>query len=1212
MWFSSRKTRRNALVRSFRRTLPLRLVTLEDRTVPTAGMLDPTFGVGGTVTTDFSRQVTVPTYDDARAIQADGKIVVAGSSYDGTGGNDYFAVVRYNADGSLDSSFGNGGRVTIDFGAADFCQGVAMQGDKIVVAGRSGSNFAVARLNGDGTLDATFDGDGKQTVEFGTYSNCTSVAVQGESVILGGYSRIGTDPSGFFDYHVFAVARLTGDGQLDLSFNGTGTQTIDFGSSAAGRGVAIQADGSALMAGYATNSNVIDSFISDDGQTISVYGNDFAVARLTSDGQLDTSFNGSGKQTIPFGPNAVGTGVALKGDDKIVVAGSTNYPSEFAVAQLNADGTLDTTFDGDGKQTINFGPSRDGAYGTDLAVQDGKIVVAGYEFFLSETNNFANFAVARLNPDGSLDSTFSGDGKQTIDFGDHDIGLGVAVQGDKIVLAGQSVHDFAVARLNNDGTLDSSFDGDGKVLTDVTVSTVLPTDDLLQTPGSVVVQSDGKIVVAGRSSDSMTGNNNDFTVARYDAGGNLDPSFGTDGRVFINFFGPSDSGATGVVVQGDGKIVVAGYSDQGATGIDFAVARLNADGTLDHSFDGDGKQTIDLGAHDFVSGVAVQGDKIVMAGSSYVSTTVIDFVVTRLNADGTLDNSFDNDGKQTIDFGSDDFGFGGVAVQGDKIVVAGESYQATTGHNNFAVARLNADGTLDSTFDGDGRQTIDFGTSASAAAVMVQGDKIVVAGNAQKPDASGWNFAVARLNADGTPDYSFDGDGQQTLDFDGYNSVGYGVAVQGDKVVMAGYSDQEGTGPDFAVARLNADGTLDNSFDGDGKQTIDFGSEDRGYGVAVQGDGKIVVAGYSYQGATNYDFAVARLLGDPVVSDTVINGTADNDIIRVTLGNNPGEVNVRVNGVVIGTYLPTGTIIVNGLEGNDDIEVAPGVLVPVWLFGGAGCDELRAGGGNDMLFGDDGDDRLFARLGDDALDGGAGNDELRAGTGSDVARGGDGCDELWGGTGNDQLYGDGGNDVLRGGGGCDRLEGGDGNDELRAGSGGDMLLGGNGNDTMKGGQGSDWLEGGDGNDRLDGMAGDDVMLGGAGDDLLMGGAGRDLQIGGLGADRIEGNSDEDILIAGYTLFDANATALTAIMAEWTSGNSYATRVANITGGTGLTQGFRLWADDGALKSVFDDDDHDVLCGGAGIDWFFANVNGPGVLDTICDLRANELWTDTDF
>ena len=134
---------------------------------------------------------------------------------------------------------------------------------------------------------------------------------------------------------------------------------------------------------------------------------------------------------------------------------------------------------------------------------------------------------------------------------------------------------------------------------------------------------------------------------------------------------------------------------------------------------------------------------------------------------------------------------------------------------------------------------------------------------------------------------------------------------------------------------------------------------------------------------------------------------------------------------------------------------------------------------------------------------------------------------------------------------------------------------------MKGGQGADWLDGGDGNDRLDGHAGNDMCLGGAGDDLVMGDQGRDILIGGVGADRISGNADEDILIAGYTSYDNNVTALLAIQTEWISANSYATRTANIVAGTGLAAGYRLVGDDGAMQTVFNDNDADTLAGGQG-------------------------------
>ncbi len=167
---------------------------------------------------------------------------------------------------------------------------------------------------------------------------------------------------------------------------------------------------------------------------------------------------------------------------------------------------------------------------------------------------------------------------------------------------------------------------------------------------------------------------------------------------------------------------------------------------------------------------------------------------------------------------------------------------------------------------------------------------------------------------------------------------------------------------------------------------------------------------------------------------------------------------------------------------------------------------------------------------------------------------------------------------------------------------------------------SAWLYGGDGNDRLKGGGGNNVILGGDGDDLLVGGNDRDILIGGIGADRIVGNAADDILIAGATAFDGNENALYAILAEWTSGRSYAIRVANLSGtGSGPEFEDRLngnnylrVTDQAATTTVFDDGDEDVLTGSAGQDWFFANLVGTGVKDRITDLSASEFANDLKF
>jgi len=366
---------------------------------------------------------------------------------------------------------------------------------------------------------------------------------------------------------------------------------------------------------------------------------------------------------------------------------------------------------------------------------------------------------------------------------------------------------------------------------------------------AVAIQPDGKIVVAGESNN---GSDRDLAIARYDPDGTLDNTFGTEGKVTTDFAGADDYGWS-VAIQPDGKIVVAGNTGS-LLAFDFAVVRYNADGTLDNSFGTDGKVTTNLGAgENYGQSVAIQPNgKIVVAGASG-SGPNYDFALARYNADGTLDNGFGTDGKVTTDFGTGpDFGKG-VAIQPDgKIVVAGESI------NDFALARYNTDGTLDNSFGANGLVTTDFGSTIDhGQAIAIQPDgKIVVAGE------SNFDFAVARYNTDGTLDNSFGLDGKVATDFGSDYDRGWSVAIQLDgKIIVAGYM-LNGPDHDFALARYNTDGTLDISFSADGKVTTAIGtSDDYGRSVAIPPDGKIVLAGLTGSDTgTGSDLALARYL----------------------------------------------------------------------------------------------------------------------------------------------------------------------------------------------------------------------------------------------------------------------------------------------------------------------------------------------------------------
>ena len=417
----------------------------------------------------------------------------------------------------------------------------------------------------------------------------------------------------------------------------------------------------------------------------------------------------------------------------------------------------------------------------------------------------------------------------------------------KIILA--SVLTISLSNLQSpvwaaDGDLDTSFDTDG-----IQTTSIGSVQDIAY---SVAIQSDGKIVAAGYSHN---GSNNDFAVVRYSTDGSLDTTFGTAGKV-ITAIGSGTDVANYVVVQSDGKIVAAGYSHNGSN-VDFAVVRYSTDGSLDTSFGTGGKVTTAVGSsNDTGRSVVMQSDgKIIVVGSSENSTDT-DFAVVRYNTNGSLDTTFSSDGKVTTAIGSGNDGANSVVLQSDgKIVVAGVSFET---FEVFAVVRYTSTGSEDATFSGDGKVTTAVGSSQDQArSVVLQSDgKIVAAGFSD--NGSNYDFAVVRYNADGSLDTTFSGDGIVTtavgLALDTANSV---VMQSDGKIVAAGYS-YNGSNDDFAVVRYNTGGSLDTTFSGDGIVTTAVGAgSDYGYSVAMQGDGKIVAAGYSYSG-TKYDFAVVR------------------------------------------------------------------------------------------------------------------------------------------------------------------------------------------------------------------------------------------------------------------------------------------------------------------------------------------------------------------
>ncbi|MCP3994408.1 MAG: hypothetical protein GY722_04985, partial [bacterium] len=436
--------------------------------------------------------------------------------------------------------------------------------------------------------------------------------------------------------------------------------------------------------------------------------------------------------------------------------------------------------------------------------------------------------------------------------------------------AGYDSFDFTV----NDGTGDSAGSytmtinvtsvndapvftvGDGIVSTDFAAG-----DDLGQ---SVTVQSDGKILVAGSARPDTV---RDLALVRYNANGSLDTTFGSDGWATAEYGSWTQDRGYCVTVQNDGKILVAGTTNNGST-YDFTLVRFNADGTFDNSFDGDGFLTTPIGsADDHGYSVTVQSDgKILVAGDSHNGSDY-DFALVRYNTDGSLDTTFDSDGILTTDFGSGDDVGNSVTVQSDgKILVAGGG---SNGSNyDFALIRYNADGSLDTSLDSDGILTTAIGSNHDVGqSVTVQGDgKILVAGHSH--DGSFNDFALTRYNADGSLDTSFDSDGILTTAIGSTADAGYSVKVQSDGKILVAGETNNGSNRDFALVRYNADGSLDSTFDSDGILTTAIGSgHDYGRSVILQSDGRILVAGESDNG-TDFDFVLTRYNADGSLDST--------------------------------------------------------------------------------------------------------------------------------------------------------------------------------------------------------------------------------------------------------------------------------------------------------------------------------------------------------
>lgn len=756
------------------------------------GSLDQTFGniyssVKGVACSGFGSS----TYYDV-LLQPDGKIVAVGA-YNIASGDRYTVVLRYNTDGSLDTTFASDGSfIYSQNGGDDYSIAGAIQPDgKIVVGGKMNDvSSSVIRINTDGSLDTSFGSGGVFSFDYSGYPRSLVISLAIDSagkIVVGGYA-LGSN----YDY---AFARILPTGGFDSTFvggngtiaAGTGRITVQIGSGHdVCNSMTIQPDGKIVGAGYSDASNA-----------------DFSAVRLNTNGSLDASFDTDGKVQTNFGLNERGNGVAIQSDGKIVIAGESDLSGsryDFALARYNINGSLDTSFDGDGRLTTQFNSNN--SIARDILIQpDGKIVASGYSNWAT-----VDFSIARYNPNGSLDTSW-GVGKKPIEVNtSDDHAEGIAQQADgKLVVVGRTLISgnfrFGLTRFNADGTLDTGFGSGGKV------STALVFSDYGE---SVAIQpADQKIVVGGFVYNGA--GDYDFLLARYNTNGSLDTSFGTSG--FVRRHNSSDDKIYSIALLSDGDIVAVGNTVGGGN-LDLAILRFDvATNSWDTGFDGDGLRTIANANDDIALDVKIDSNgKILLGGLTTPSSR--DFILARLNANnGTNDATFNGGNVLVQQINGFDEEIHALTLQSDgKIVVAGYANTGANG-NDFVLARYSNTGVPDATFDFDGKQITTFSSSSDVAnGVAIQSDgKILASGYAY--GGSHNDYAFARYNSDGSLDTTFGNGGRRTYDSSGYHDYGTAnLIIQSDgKAVTAGES-HNGINWDFGVVRILTNSQADCSY----------------------------------------------------------------------------------------------------------------------------------------------------------------------------------------------------------------------------------------------------------------------------------------------------------------------------------------------------------------------------------------------------------------
>lgn len=705
----------------------------------TNGATDLSYGVDG-----YSVAVSINVY--AAAMQANGKVVVAGIM----NGNSDFILARFNTNGTLDASFGNGGTTTADIGSDnDYLSSLVITPAGKIIAGGYASagntrQFALVQFNTSGTIDNGFGQNGIAKTSFPNadfpYLNSMTLQPDGKIIAVGG---TGGD---------MAVARYNVNGSPDLTFNQTGQVTRDFGSTEFAQAVVVGNDGSIYVGGSTIDIN--------DGRQHMI------VVRHFNNGLPDPNFNaGLGYVKSTFGDGYENLHALVKQNDgKIVAAGFYITPegrSDITVARINPNGSVDLSFGGNGHGYMMIGADSTDENCEYLLLQpDGRIITGGYTGQRENNNYQTRYSGYRLTRNGILEGFIAKDYRYP-----YFIYSAVFHQPDGKLLAmdeetNDSTFSSVLRRFNQNGSPDMSFGNNGKLD--------------LQNFGLSKFQPDGKLL---RIVPTGIG---ESTLVRIKPDGSPDSSFGILGTAPAQL--EANAGISAIGFQPDGKILVCG-SIRDINSSDFLIGRYHSNGDLDTAFGDNGFTHVNFRVEDFGFAITTGPDgKIIYGGNSITFPPEFpDFrqyaFIGRLNADGSVDIGFGDQGKKVLERGPLE-SFVDVAVQNDNRIL----YTAYT--NNSAglgyMGRLNIDGSTDNSFGQDG-------TVASEGTLIIQqpDSKILVAGN-RRNIRNNTEAVLKRYAADGQPDVSFGNNGVLAGPVAELDNYFFGSHVTGNILFLSG------------------------------------------------------------------------------------------------------------------------------------------------------------------------------------------------------------------------------------------------------------------------------------------------------------------------------------------------------------------------------------------------------------------------------------------